>query len=45
MTVGASVTALVLAVASQPLLRRIGGPDPRPEPEPERSSDEHPSLQ
>ena len=29
-TVGASVGALVLAAASQPLLRRIGGPDPRP---------------
>ena len=38
-TVGASVTALVLAVASQPLLRRIGGPDPRPEPEPERTEE------
>ena len=29
-TVAASVSALVLAAAAQPLLRRIGGPDPRP---------------
>ena len=40
-TVGAGVSALLLAVASQPLLRRIGGPDPRPEsqlrPDPERT--------
>ena len=33
-TVAASVSALVLAAAAQPLLRRIGGPDPRPAPEP-----------
>ena len=33
-TVAASVSALVLAAAAQPLLRRIGGPDPRPTPEP-----------
>jgi MFS family permease len=40
-TVGAGVGALLLAVASQPLLRRIGGPDARPEsqlqPDPERT--------
>lgn len=29
-TVGAGVAAAVLAAASQPVLRRLGGPDPRP---------------
>ena len=33
-TVSAAVTAAVLAAASQPLLRRVGGPDPRPAAEP-----------
>lgn len=33
-TVAAGVTAAVLATAAQPLLRRIGGPEPRPTREP-----------